>query len=163
MDISTLQKSKNWTSWTKYQRRRWMGKWLRFRKRRPQNGICCSPRHRNGTRKNSSTSSSCSSRYNKLFTQLGLYDQIKAGKSQYHKKALEFWSDYGAKKIVLNGKDHEQLQNLQKECKKNKIPSYLVADAGHTQLEPGTVTVLGIGPDSSEKINKITGKLRLLK
>lgn len=38
----------------------------------------------------------------------------------------------------------------------------LISDAGHTQVDPGTVTVLGIGPEISDKLNKITGKFRLM-
>ena len=30
------------------------------------------------------------------------------------------------------------------------IPDYLVMDAGHTQVEPGSQTVLGLGPASSK-------------
>ena len=36
-----------------------------------------------------------------------------------------------------------------------------VRDAGHTQLAPGTQTVLCVGPDSTEKIDRITGHLKL--
>ena len=42
------------------------------------------------------------------------------------------------------------------------LKTYLVADAGHTQLEPGTVTVLGIGPGPVHVIDKITGKNGML-
>ena len=35
-------------------------------------------------------------------------------------------------------------------------------DAGHTVVEPGTITCLGIGPDSEEKIDRITGKLKMV-
>lgn len=40
--------------------------------------------------------------------------------------------------------------------------TYLVADAGHTQVEAGTETVLAIGPAHEDAINAITGHLKLL-
>ena len=38
----------------------------------------------------------------------------------------------------------------------------LIEDAGRTVLEPGTITCLGIGPDKEEKIDKITGKFKMV-
>jgi len=86
------------------------------------------------------------------------------------------WEDYGSKKIVVKVPSYEVLKELYDKCQKEKIPSYMISDAGKTQVEPGTVTVLGIGPgkiilkitlfhfnsDISDKINKITGKLKLM-
>ena len=37
-----------------------------------------------------------------------------------------------------------------------------VTDAGHTQIAPGTITCLSIGPAPEENIDKITGDLKLL-
>jgi PTH2 family peptidyl-tRNA hydrolase len=38
----------------------------------------------------------------------------------------------------------------------------MVTDAGHTEIPPGTVTVVGIGPGPREVIDKITGDLSLV-
>ncbi len=38
----------------------------------------------------------------------------------------------------------------------------MVTDAGKTTVEPGTVTCLGIGPDADEKVDKITGSLKIV-
>jgi len=75
---------------------------------------------------------------------------------------VEKWAKDGAKKVVLKIPDLKKLIEIHKKIKKEKIPSFLVRDAGLTQLKPGTVTALGIGPVDERKVNKITGKLKLL-
>jgi len=50
------------------------------------------------------------------------------------------------------------MYEIQRRAKEAGLTTYLVADAGHTQLVPGTVTVLGIGPDDVDKIDSITGR-----
>ena len=56
----------------------------------------------------------------------------------------------------------EELLDLIKEADKNNVSNYLVVDAGRTQLPTSTTTVLGIGPDEDEIMDKITGDLKLL-
>ncbi len=94
---------------------------------------------------------------------VGLVEKITEKGTTYYKKALEHWNEYGAKKIVLRAKDLEELKKVQKLCKKRKIPCTMISDAGHTQVDPGTVTVLGVGVEDSEILNKITGEYKLMR
>jgi len=75
---------------------------------------------------------------------------------------IEKWEGEGAKKAVLKVKNLKELLTVYKQAKEKKIPCFLVKDAGLTQLKYGTVTALGIGPIEENKIDKITGKLKLL-
>ena len=68
----------------------------------------------------------------------------------------------GQRKIVLKIDSEESIRKLYYDVMEAGIGAYLVQDAGLTQLEPGTVTALGIGPDRSEKIDKFCDKLKLL-
>ncbi len=74
----------------------------------------------------------------------------------------EEWIDTGQKKIVLKLPDEESIKKLYEAFKFKKVPCALVNDAGLTQLPPGTITALGIGPWRSEEINPFTSKLKLL-
>jgi peptidyl-tRNA hydrolase, PTH2 family len=42
------------------------------------------------------------------------------------------------------------------------IVAEVIADAGRTQIEAGSYTVLGIGPAPTSVINQVTGHLKLL-
>jgi len=78
------------------------------------------------------------------------------------KNIITKWEKEGQKKVVLKVKNLDELMEMKKQCDSLGIPNALISDAGHTELEPGTITVLGIGPDSIEKIDKVTGKLKML-
>jgi PTH2 family peptidyl-tRNA hydrolase len=79
-----------------------------------------------------------------------------------NKSAWKMWKNTGQKKIVVKLKDFEEMKELIKKLELNKIPYFVVKDAGLTQLNPGTTTAIGIGPVESTKIDKITGDLKLL-
>ncbi|MEZ0345513.1 MAG: peptidyl-tRNA hydrolase Pth2 [Infirmifilum sp.] len=72
------------------------------------------------------------------------------------------WIESGQKKIVVRVDSLEELLRIYEEAKRSELPVVLITDMGLTQLEPGTVTALGIGPAPASLIDRITGKLKLL-
>lgn len=72
------------------------------------------------------------------------------------------WKREGQAKIVLKVNGEEALHELYKRARAAKLPAALIEDKGLTQLEPGTVTCLGIGPGPEDQLDRITGKLKLL-
>lgn len=65
------------------------------------------------------------------------------------------------KKIVLKVDSEEELISLYKNLK-SRFPTALITDAGHTQVDPGTITCLGVGPVRESEIDKYINKLKLL-
>jgi len=78
------------------------------------------------------------------------------------RKIVEQWRSEGAGKIVLKVKDEKELFKFKQMAEDAGLKTALIKDAGHTVVEPGTITCLGIGPDSAEKIDRITGKLKMV-
>ena len=76
--------------------------------------------------------------------------------------AIESWENEGQKKVVLKVSGEKELIEVFMNAKKAKIPAALIRDAGMTQLEPGTATCVGLGPEEDETIDKVAGKLKLL-
>jgi len=74
-------------------------------------------------------------------------------------KETNDWIDQGGKKIILWVKKKKKIE---REIPK-KIPKTSIKDAGYTELEPGTLTALGIGPWEEEELDKYTGDLETVK
>jgi PTH2 family peptidyl-tRNA hydrolase len=74
----------------------------------------------------------------------------------------EGWKEGGQAKIVLKIESEELLTDLFQKAKSAGLPASLVEDRGLTQVEPGTVTCLAVGPGPEAEIDGITGKLKLL-
>ena len=80
-------------------------------------------------------------------------------KTNIVKKKL--WELGGTKKVILKIGSEQELRILLEKCRKQNLSCAIIKDAGRTQLKPGTTTALGIGPDSEEKIDAVTGHLKL--
>ncbi|XP_022919832.1 probable peptidyl-tRNA hydrolase 2 [Onthophagus taurus] len=90
---------------------------------------------------------------------LGLYKSLVDDNSVV--KDLQEWENFGEKKVVVKGETSQHLLDLYKLANDNKIHSYLVQDAGYTQIEPGSITVLGLFGHENV-VNTISGTLKLL-
>ena len=72
------------------------------------------------------------------------------------------WYTEGQKKVVLKVAGERVLFELKTIAESAGISAALVQDAGMTEVPPGTITALGLGPARSEDLDKITGDLSLL-
>ena len=76
-------------------------------------------------------------------------------------RVRERWRREGAKKVVVKVNSEEELMEVFRKALELGLPVVLIRDAGLTQLPPGTPTAVGIGPAEEEKLDSITGELKL--
>ena len=96
----------------------------------------------------------------KLAAQVGHAAVDAMTKTSQH--IVKDWLASGGKKIVLKIKDLKELKKYEKDAKKLKLTTAVIQDAGLTAVEPGTITCIAIGPDDDDKIDKVTGHLKML-
>lgn len=75
---------------------------------------------------------------------------------------LETWVYTGMKKICVGIGSHDELMRLTIDAAEAQCPFFIVQDAGHTEVPTGTMTCVAFGPFEEEKLDKITGHLKLL-
>ncbi len=71
------------------------------------------------------------------------------------------WREQGMKKVVVKGGGEGDLIQIYAKCREEGLPCSMVRDAGRTELEPGTLTAVGVGPAPSSLVDKVTGHLGL--
>lgn len=99
----------------------------------------------------------------KIAAQAG-HAAVSAGdEARKHNKAWwNAWVSEGQCKIAVKVRSERELLELEKKVKELMLPNSLIVDRGLTEIPPGTVTCLGIGPAPADEIDKITGNLPLL-
>lgn len=74
----------------------------------------------------------------------------------------ERWLKSGMTKICVSVDSEEELLSIHKQAQDKGLNCSLIKDAGLTEFSEPTYTCCAIGPNKSEEIDKITGKLKLL-
>lgn len=89
---------------------------------------------------------------------VGAYsEQAKRGSSN-----LKAWEAQGQPKVCLKASGLEELERVKAQAEGARLPTFIVQDAGRTQIDPGSSTVVAVGPGPSSKIDSVTGHLKLL-
>eukprot|EP00029_Vermamoeba_vermiformis_P010556 TRINITY_DN5569_c0_g1_i1.p1 TRINITY_DN5569_c0_g1~~TRINITY_DN5569_c0_g1_i1.p1 ORF type:complete len:252 (-),score=36.39 TRINITY_DN5569_c0_g1_i1:49-804(-) len=87
---------------------------------------------------------------------LGIYKRMLSASPG----VLSEWERSGEKKVVVKIDGPEQMEQLERRAIELGLPTHRVRDAGRTQVEAGTSTVLAVaGPE--HLVDQVTGKLEL--
>jgi PTH2 family peptidyl-tRNA hydrolase len=98
----------------------------------------------------------------KLAAQVGHAAVDCAMKAKRHQPAVfDAWYGEGQKKVVVKAEGERALFDLKLAAERMGLTTALIADAGHTELPAGTITVLGVGPARDIDVDKVTGHLPL--
>jgi PTH2 family peptidyl-tRNA hydrolase len=77
-------------------------------------------------------------------------------------EALERWMSNAYPKIVLKADDERELFEIKALADAMGLINSVITDAGRTEIAPGSVTCIGIGPDAESRIDRVTGELSML-
>ncbi|KAK4184863.1 peptidyl-tRNA hydrolase PTH2-domain-containing protein [Podospora australis] len=77
-------------------------------------------------------------------------------------KILRQWERRGQAKIAVQIKSEDEMLELQGKARSLGITAEVIADAGRTQIDAGSLTVLGVGPAPKSEVDAVTGGLKLL-
>ena len=101
---------------------------------------------------------------NILYENLDYFEGHSIGREDFKqwREWLHGWELTAEAKICVKVDSEKDMDSLFNTCLKEKINCYLVVDAGRTQIEAGSKTVLGIGPCPIDRMDKITKHLKLL-
>ena len=78
-----------------------------------------------------------------------------------HPSEFASWNSAGQKVSVLKVDSQKDLFEFKAIAETQSITCSIVCDAGRTEVDPGTYTCLGIGPEKQSVLDKITGDLKM--
>ena len=86
--------------------------------------------------------------------------------SEYARKNRpEWWNPWimeGQRKIAVKANSEDEILMLERKARNEGLPVAMIVDRGLTEIPPNTITCLGIGPAPANKVDTITGNLKLL-
>ena len=77
-------------------------------------------------------------------------------------KNFDKWMSEGQKKVVVKVNSEKELFEIKSIADSAGLINSVITDAGRTEIAPGTVTCLGIGPAPESAVDKVTGDLTML-
>ena len=98
-----------------------------------------------------------------FFDRLTIFDNNYAAKIYDLTPEMKEWIKGIFTKVVVGVENEDEINRLALMAHGNNVPFAVITDAGHTEFHgQPTVTCIAVGPDKEEKIDKITGDLKLL-
>jgi len=85
---------------------------------------------------------------------------LKMQKERPENTILKEWLDESFVKVALGVDTEEELIHLYNKAIAAGFNAVIITDNGYTEFHQPTVTCIGIGPDFSEDLDTITGKLK---
>ncbi|XP_064556525.1 probable peptidyl-tRNA hydrolase 2 [Drosophila montana] len=77
-------------------------------------------------------------------------------------RLLRAWENCGCAKIAVRVESEAELMAIKRAAEQRQLNTCLIRDAGRTQIEPNSKTVLAVGPAAAIDIDRVTGHLKLL-
>jgi peptidyl-tRNA hydrolase, PTH2 family len=91
-----------------------------------------------------------------------VWDNVKGKKICFEMSDEQYeWYNSGQTKITLKVDGEKALMEIFQKAKAAGVFVELITDAGRTEFDGPTKTCLALGPDTADKIDKITGGLSL--
>ncbi|MFX1474542.1 MAG: peptidyl-tRNA hydrolase Pth2 [Promethearchaeota archaeon] len=81
---------------------------------------------------------------------------------RHHSSWWRRWLNEGQKKVAVKVASKEELLAIREKAAKLGLPCIVIRDRGLTEIKPGTLTALGIGPAPNADVDKVTSDLPLL-
>lgn len=72
------------------------------------------------------------------------------------------WFQDSFTKVCVRADSEQELLDIYEKAKAASLEAHLITDSAKTEFKVPTITCLAIGPDECDKIDKVTGHMKLL-
>jgi PTH2 family peptidyl-tRNA hydrolase len=84
-------------------------------------------------------------------------------KAKFHcSDILKAWEQQGSAKIVTKTESEDNLLTIVATAKSIGLVTSIIQDAGRTQIEAGSKTVVAVGPGPAQFVDQVTSTLKLM-